>query len=122
MPSLIIRHVTTCRYRRPVAFGEHRIMFRPRDSHDQKVVEADLQPRSLRFIQDAFGNHVGIARFTGRAKELRFKSTVRLENSPMDAPDADLEDALATFPVDWLCQSNDRSSARGATRPPSSDI
>jgi transglutaminase-like putative cysteine protease len=66
MPSLIIRHVTTYRYRRPVAFGEHRIMFRPRDSHDQKVVEADLhisqKPGSLRFIQDAFGNHVGIAR------------------------------------------------------------
>jgi len=35
MPTLTIRHVTTYRYRRPVAFGEHRMMLRPRDSHDR---------------------------------------------------------------------------------------
>ena len=62
MPSLTIRHVTTYRYRQPVAFGEHRMMLRPRDSHDQRVIEASLEispePRSLRFVQDAFGNHV----------------------------------------------------------------
>jgi len=68
MPSLIIRHVTLYRYRQPVAFGEHRMMLRPRDSRDQRVIEASLEispePRSLCFVQDAFGNHVGIARFS----------------------------------------------------------
>ena len=105
MPSLTIRHVTTYRYRQPVAFGEHRMMLRPRDSHDQRVIEASLEispePRSLRFVQDAFGNHVGIARFSGRAKELCFESTVRLEHSPFDPADLDLEDAARTFPVDY---------------------
>jgi hypothetical protein len=71
MPSLTIRHVTTYRYRQPVAFGEHRMMLRPRDSHDQRVIEASLEispePRSLRFVQDAFGNHVGIARRASHA-------------------------------------------------------
>ena len=103
MPSLIIRHVTTYRYRRPVAFGEHRIMFRPRDSHDQKVVEADLhisqKPGSLRFIRDAFGNHVGIARFSRRSKELSFESVVCVEHSPCDG--FVLEDAGLPFPVDY---------------------
>ena len=74
MPFVTIRHITTYRYRRPVAFGEHRMMLHPRDSHDQRVIEADLrispEPRSLRFVQDAFGNHVGIARFSRRSKEL----------------------------------------------------
>ncbi len=102
MSSLTIRHVTTYRYRRPVAFGEHRMMLRPRDSHHQRVIEARLrispEPRSLRFVQDAFGNHVGIARFSGRAKNLRFESVVRLEHSPLDAAGLDLEDAR-TFPV-----------------------
>jgi transglutaminase-like putative cysteine protease len=83
MPSLTIRHVTTYRYRQPVAFGEHRMMLRPRDSHDQRVIEVSLEispePSSLRFVQDAFGNHVGIARFSDRSKELRFESTVCLE-------------------------------------------
>src|SRR5664279_980420 len=89
MPSLTIRHVTTYRYRQPVAFGEHRMMLRPRDSHDQRVIEARLEitpkPKSLRLVQDAFGNHVGIARFSGRSKELRFESIVCLEHSPSEA-------------------------------------
>jgi len=103
MPSLTIRHLTTYRYRQPVGFGEHRLMLRPRDSHDQRVIEASLeispQPTSLRFIQDAFGNHVGIARFSGRAKELRIESTVHLEHVPLDATDQEIEDT--TFPVEY---------------------
>ena len=71
MPSLTIRHVTTYRYRRPVAFGEHRMMLRPRESHDQRVINASLEispePASLRFVQDPFGNHVGIALFSDRS-------------------------------------------------------
>ena len=67
MASLTIRHVTTYRYRRPVAFGEHRMMLRPRDTREQMVVEASLQisprPASLRLVRDALGNHVGIADF-----------------------------------------------------------
>jgi transglutaminase-like putative cysteine protease len=103
MRSLTIRHVTRYRYRKPVAFGEHRMMLRPRDSHDQRVIEARIEispePISLRFVQDAFGNHVGIARFSGRSKELRFESVVSLELSPSEAADADLEHAAKTFPV-----------------------
>jgi transglutaminase-like putative cysteine protease len=105
MPSLTIRHVTTYRYRKPVAFGEHRMMLRPRDSHDQKVIEASLgispEPSSLHFVQDEFGNHVAIAQFDGRSKELRFESIVSLEHSPGDAGDLDLPDAAGTFPVDY---------------------
>src|SRR5271166_6924101 len=103
MPSLSIRHVTTYRYRQPVAFGEHRMMLRPRDAHDQRVIEASLkispEPRSLRFGQDAFGNHVGIARFSGRSQELCFESIVCLEHSPLEPADLDIEDAAGTFPV-----------------------
>ena len=43
MPFVTIRHLTTYRYRRPVAFGEHRMMLHPRDSHDQRVIQADLR-------------------------------------------------------------------------------
>ena len=99
MPSLIIRHVTLYRFRQPVAFGEHRMMLRPRDSHDQRVIETSLEispePRSLCFVQDAFGNHVGIAQFSGRSTELWFKSTVCLEHSSANASDVDLEDFVS---------------------------
>ena len=105
MPTLTIRHVTTYRYRRPVAFGEHRMMLRPRDSHDQKVIEASLEispePTSLRLVQDAFGNHVGIARFSGRSKELWFESVVRLEHASSDAANLDLDEDAGTFPFHY---------------------
>ncbi len=83
MQSLTIRHVTTYRYRQPVAFGEHRMMLRPRDLHDQKVIAARLgitpEPASLRYVEDAFGNHVAIAKFDARATELSFESVVSVE-------------------------------------------
>lgn len=105
MPTVTIRHVTTYRYRQPVAFGEHRMMLRPRDSHDQRVIEAGVEispaPESLRFVQDSFGNHVGIARFSGRAQELRFASVVRVEQAPAGAADLDLADDVRSFPVDY---------------------
>ena len=37
MPSLIIRHLRTYRYRRAIAFGEHRMMHHPRDFHHQRA-------------------------------------------------------------------------------------
>src|SRR5260370_24163582 len=42
MPILTIKHITTYRYRHSVAFREHRMMQRPRDSHDQKLIDARL--------------------------------------------------------------------------------
>ena len=103
MASLTIRHVTTYRYRRPVAFGEHRMMLRPRDTREQMVVEASLQisprPASLRLVRDALGNHVGIADFSARSQELRFESTVNLEHSPFDPIFLGLDEAGGSFPV-----------------------
>ncbi len=86
MPLLTVRHVTTYRYRQPVAFGEHRVMFRPRDSYDQRLLAAELsvtpEPASLHWMHDVFGNCVAIARFSGRATELRFESCIRLDHAP----------------------------------------
>ena len=86
MPTLTIRHRTTYRYRQPVAFGEHRLMLRPRDSAEQRVTSSrlliDPEPVSLDFIQDGFGNHIGIARFSGRARALSIESLVLVEHLP----------------------------------------
>ena len=50
MPLLTIHHKTEYRYARPVAFGEHRIMLRPRDGHDLRVLSGDLkiEPQPMR--------------------------------------------------------------------------
>ena len=85
MKLLTVRHVTTYRYRQPVAFGEHRMMLRPRDSYDQRLIEARLditpEPATLRWMHDVFGNCVALARFAGPSDELRFDSTIRLDHS-----------------------------------------
>ena len=69
MPILTVRHVTTYRYRQPVSFGEHRMMLRPRDGHDQRLLEARItilpEPSSFWWVHDVFGNSVGVAQFAG---------------------------------------------------------
>src|ERR1700744_5399883 len=88
MPLLTIHHKTEYRYDRPVAFGEHRIMLRPRDSHDLRVLKGTLEiepkPASLRWIHDVFGNSVAIATFDTRARTLTFSSTATVEHNPAE--------------------------------------
>ena len=47
MPIVTIRHTTTYRYAQPVEFGDHRLMFRPRDSHDLRLLLRATIPGAL---------------------------------------------------------------------------
>ena len=102
MPILTIRHVTAYHYKQPVAFGEHRIMLRPRDDEDQKILQSELEiapvPSQLSWTRDVFGNHVATAGFSDRASELRFESTIRLDHMPAGFPESDIEDFARTYP------------------------
>ena len=102
MPILTIKHLTTYHYRQPVAFGEHRMMLRPRDDGDQIVLASELDitpaPSRLSFTQDDFGNHIAIAHFEDRATELRFESTIRLDHAPAGFRAGEIEDFARTHP------------------------
>jgi transglutaminase-like putative cysteine protease len=105
MPVLSIRHLTRYRYRKPVAFGEHRMMFRPLESYDQRVLSSSLvispEPDRLHHVHDVFGNAVGIARFNQRSDEIAFDSRVSLDHRPQPAfagLDGDVEDCLEGLP------------------------
>jgi len=102
MLVITVRHATTYRYRQPVAFGEHRMMLRPRDSHDQKLLDAKLfitpEPADIRWVLDVFGNCVAIARFAGRAQELRIESVIRLDHSPTNVLDCQIEEYAKRYP------------------------
>jgi transglutaminase-like putative cysteine protease len=106
MPILSIRHLTRYRYRNPVAFGEHRMMFRPLESYDQRVISTQLligpEPSQIRNVHDVFGNCVTIARFAERATELTFESRVTLDHRPLPAfagLDGEIEAYGATMPL-----------------------
>ena len=102
MPLLTIHHKTEYRYDRLVAFGEHRVMLRPRDSHDLRVLSGDLEieprPASLRWIHDVFGNSVAIATFNGRAQKLSFKSTATVEHNPIEEFALTADDTAYFYP------------------------
>jgi transglutaminase-like putative cysteine protease len=105
MPVLKVRHVTTYRYKQPVALGEHRMMLRPRDSHDQRLLDTKLaitpEPSDIRWVHDVFGNCVAIARFAGRAKELRFESLIRLDHWPSESLDFQIEEYARRYPFTY---------------------
>ena len=64
---LSVRHLTTYHYSQPVELGEHRMMFRPRDSHDLRLIRTRLsitpQPVDLHWRHDVFDNSVAVAEF-----------------------------------------------------------
>jgi transglutaminase-like putative cysteine protease len=88
MTRLEVRHSTTYSYRRDVGFGEHRILFRPRDSQDQRLLDFRLDispaPSDLHWIHDVFNNCVAVATFEGNGRELRFDSRIVLDHAPLD--------------------------------------
>jgi transglutaminase-like putative cysteine protease len=102
MSLLTVRHLTIYRYADPVALGEHRMMFRPRESHDLRLIETRLdivpQPQELRWVHDVFDNSVAIATFSGRTTELRFDSTVTLEHIETALPDYALDRKATRYP------------------------
>ena len=72
LKSLTVRHETPYRYSRPVSFGPHRLMLRPRDSHELRLVDAELTlspPGALRWMHDVFGNSVAQVEFAQAASE-----------------------------------------------------
>ena len=98
MRLLTVRHATTYRYARPVTFGQHRLMLRPRDSHDLRLVQAELTlspPGNVRWLHDVFGNSVALVDFQAPASTLTIASTLRIERYGADlvfpiAPEAEL--------------------------------
>jgi transglutaminase-like putative cysteine protease len=113
---LTVRHITVYRYAVPVKLGEHRMMFRPRASHDLKLLSTSLtitpEPVRLRWLHDVFDNCIAIADFDGSASELRFESIVTLEHSEITLPDYLLENSAASYPFRYseedvpnLCQA-----------------
>jgi transglutaminase-like putative cysteine protease len=108
MPFLTLSHVTRYTYRQPVAFGEHRIMVRPREGHDQHVIAARLDidpaPASVRWLHDVFGNSVALATFEKRARSLTIESRVTLEHKPSALQDVDIEDYARFYPFTYASE------------------
>lgn len=95
---LRIRHATTYRYAGPVQFGPHRLMLRPRDSFDLRVVDTALSiaPQArLRWMHDVYGNSVAIANFSEPADTLDIVSELVIQRFGSALPRTEIEAAAA---------------------------
>jgi len=102
MSLLTVKHSTVYSYREPVHLGEHRMMFRPRDSHDLRLIRTALlitpRPAEVRWLHDTFDNSVAIATFDGTTSELRFESTIAVEHFETTSLEYPLEDHARRYP------------------------
>jgi transglutaminase-like putative cysteine protease len=102
---LRVTHRTEYRYRQPVVLGPHRLMCRPRDSHDLRLLDTGIkitpQPAALRWMHDVFGNSIAIAAFSEAASQLEFESTFRAEHFPLPERTLVIDDYAETLPLSY---------------------
>jgi transglutaminase-like putative cysteine protease len=102
MTVFLVRHLTKYRYKQPVRLGEHRLLFRPRDSFDQRLLHSHLsvspQPIRLRWIHDVFGNCVALFDFDTSSTYLNIESLNRLDHTPENAPDFAIDENAKLHP------------------------
>ncbi len=104
MPTLSVHHLTRYRYSAPVTFGVHRLMIRPRDGHDMRILDSALalSPRaSVRWEFDTFGNSVAYASFEGTSDELTIDSSLVLRRFVFDEPVSTLRPRASVYPFTY---------------------
>ncbi|WP_083660670.1 transglutaminase family protein [Acuticoccus yangtzensis] len=85
----MISHKTVYSYDRPVQFGPHDLMLRPRDGHDMRILGSSLTvspPADVGWAYDTFGNSVARLTFHEPAQELVIASELRLQRYALDDP------------------------------------
>ena len=102
MPRVRIHHTTEYQYAAPVKLTEHRLMMRPRDSHDLRLLDATLwitpPGARTRWAHDVFGNSVCFLDWRGATtKTLRIVSALDLQHYPVLA-DLPIDPSAQTYP------------------------
>ncbi len=104
LTALQIHHKTTYRYRQPVSLGPHRLMLRPRESRDLRLISSELKidpPASLTFAQDVFGNSVATAYFNRLVDTLTIDCVTRLALDAAAWPVFDVAASAIFYPFQY---------------------
>jgi transglutaminase-like putative cysteine protease len=110
LTTLDVRHTTVYLYSRPVRLGDHRLMLRPRDSHDLRLIETSLNispSASIRWVHDVFGNSIAVASFSELTTELRIESILRLETFASGRPAFEITPEAVSYP--FIYSADNRS-------------
>lgn len=101
MTTLKITHRTTYRFREPVSLGPHRLMLRPRESRELRLIasEVSVAPEAvLTWAHDVFGNAVATAGFPALTDRLVIDSVTELELSAAAWPVFAIAASAIRFP------------------------
>lgn len=97
-----ITHTTHYRYAQPVELGTHRVMFRPRGSHDMRVLATSLEvlpePNDVRLIHDVYSNSIAIVEPASPTTELKFVCKFTVEHVGERVLDLPVEPAFVEYP------------------------
>jgi transglutaminase-like putative cysteine protease len=108
--ALTIRHKTIYRYHRAVSLGAHRLMLRPRESRELRLLSSRLvvtPDASVTWAHDVFGNAVATATFEGTTDHLEVASVAELELDATPWPVFDVAASALSYPFSYL--SDDRA-------------
>jgi len=101
MSVVTIFHRTRYRYRERVQLGSHRLMLRPRESRDVRLVSSSLDitpPASLSWANDVFGNAVVSASFSSPSDHLLIDSRATVELAATQWPVFDIAASAISYP------------------------
>ena len=82
MAALSIHHKTTYRFHQPVTLWPHRLLLRPRESRELRLVSSDVTvtpAATISWAQDVFGNTIGTASFQAMSDHLVIDSVAAIE-------------------------------------------
>lgn len=101
MVDLRIHHRTTYHYAKPVSLHPHRLMLRPRESRELRLLSMELivEPHAVvTWAQDVAGNMVATATFQTMADSLNIDSIVELELDAIPWPVFDVAASAIFYP------------------------
>lgn len=104
MVKLKVLHRTAYRYRQKVLFGPHRLLLRPRESRDLRLLsnEVGVTPAAnLTWAQDVFGNAVATATFQEASDTLVIESATELQLDAAAWPVFDIAASAASYPFQY---------------------
>lgn len=104
MVTLDIHHQTCYRYREPISLGPHRMMLRPRESCELRLIEFEVKTdpvAEIHWAQDVHGNTIATAIFNTPTDSLVIESTSRLRLDAAQWPVFDITASAAAFPFDY---------------------
>jgi transglutaminase-like putative cysteine protease len=99
--KLRIHHRTIYRFRRAVRFGPHRLMLRPRESRDLRLISSNVTVTPAAVVtwaQDVYGNAVATATFQATADNLMIDSVADIELDAAAWPVFDIAASAISYP------------------------